>query len=52
VEGALRLCDRIALLERGAVRFLGTPAEYRASEHPLVRAFVDRDAAAAAARVS
>jgi len=52
VEGALRLCDRIALLERGAVRFLGTPAEYRASEHPLVQAFVDRDAAAAAARVS
>ena len=52
VEGALRLCDRIALLERGAVRFLGTPTEYRGSEHPLVRAFVDRDAAAAAARVS
>jgi phospholipid/cholesterol/gamma-HCH transport system ATP-binding protein len=52
VEGALRLCDRIALLERGAVRFLGTPAEYRTSEHPLVQAFVDRDAAAAAARVS
>jgi len=52
VEGALRLCDRIALLERGVVRFIGTPAEYRASNQALVRAFVDRDAAAAAARVS
>ena len=52
VEGALRFCDRIALLEQGAVRFLGTPAEFRASDHPLVRAFADRDAAAAAARAS
>lgn len=47
VEGALRLCDRLALLEGGAVRFLGTPAEFRSSDNPLVRAFVDRDAAAA-----
>ena len=51
VEGALRICDRIALLESGRVRFLGSAAEFRRSEQPLVRAFADREVAARAARI-
>lgn len=50
IEGALGLADRIALLDSGRVRFVGTPGEFRASEDPLVRAFASRDAAAEAAR--
>ena len=50
IEGALTISDRVALLEGGKLRFLGTPAEFRASTVPLVRAFADRAAAAAAAR--
>jgi phospholipid/cholesterol/gamma-HCH transport system ATP-binding protein len=50
IEGALRFSQRVALLEGGLLRFLGTPAEFRTSTEPLVRAFYDRDAAAAAAR--
>jgi len=49
VEGSLALCDRIALLAGGKLRFVGTPEEFRRSNDPLVRAFSDRDAAAAAA---
>ncbi len=49
VEGALPISDRVALLEGGKVRFVGTPDEFRMTEDPLVRAFLDRDAAAAAA---
>lgn len=47
VEGALELADRIALLAGGRVRFVGTPAEFRHSDDPLVRAFADRKVAAA-----
>jgi phospholipid/cholesterol/gamma-HCH transport system ATP-binding protein len=50
VEGALLVCDRIALLEGGRLHFIGTPEEFRHSDVPLVRAFADRTAAAAAAR--
>jgi phospholipid/cholesterol/gamma-HCH transport system ATP-binding protein len=50
VEGALAYCDRIALLEDGVLQFVGTPAEFRSSPTPLVRAFADRSAAAALAR--
>ena len=49
IEGALELSDRIALLDHGKVRFVGTPQEFRASQDPLVRAFADRAAAEAAA---
>jgi phospholipid/cholesterol/gamma-HCH transport system ATP-binding protein len=49
IEGALEMSDRIALLDHGRLRFVGTPAEFRASEDPLVRAFADRRAAAEAA---
>jgi phospholipid/cholesterol/gamma-HCH transport system ATP-binding protein len=50
VEGVLRYCDRVALLEGGVIRFIGKPQEFRDSRDALVRAFHDRDAAAAAAR--
>ena len=50
IEGALLVCNRIALLEGGCLHFIGTPEEFRHSDVPLVRAFADREAAAAAAR--
>jgi phospholipid/cholesterol/gamma-HCH transport system ATP-binding protein len=49
VEGALLISDRIALLDHGRLRFVGTPSEFRGSTDPLVVAFSDRKAAAAAA---
>jgi phospholipid/cholesterol/gamma-HCH transport system ATP-binding protein len=49
IEGGLLLADRVALLEGGKLRFIGTPHDFRTSTDPLVRAFVDREAAAAAA---
>jgi phospholipid/cholesterol/gamma-HCH transport system ATP-binding protein len=49
IEGALAISDRVALLDHGKLRFVGKPDEFRASEDPLVRAFGDRRAAAAAA---
>jgi phospholipid/cholesterol/gamma-HCH transport system ATP-binding protein len=48
VQGALDLCDRVALLDQGRIRVVGTPAEFRASGDPLARAFVDRRVAAIA----
>jgi phospholipid/cholesterol/gamma-HCH transport system ATP-binding protein len=50
VEGVLRYCDHVALLEGGRLRFVGTPDAFRASADPIVRAFYNREAAAAAAR--
>lgn len=49
IEQALEISDRVALLTHGKLRFVGTPAEFRTSEDPVVRAFADRRAAAAAA---
>ena len=49
VEGALAVSDRVALLEGGKLRFVGTPDEFRAAPDPLVQAFLDREAAAVAA---
>jgi phospholipid/cholesterol/gamma-HCH transport system ATP-binding protein len=48
VEGGLEMCDRVAMLGGGHLLFCGTPAEFRASSDPWVRAFVDRAAAEAA----
>jgi phospholipid/cholesterol/gamma-HCH transport system ATP-binding protein len=48
VEGGLQMCDRVAMLEGGSLRFVGTPAEFRSCSDPVVRAFVDRAAAEAA----
>ena len=49
IQGALEISDRVALLDHGRLRFVGSPAEFNASSDPLVRAFADRSAAAAAA---
>ena len=48
VEGGLLMCDRVAMLDRGTLRFCGTPEEFRDSDDPVVRAFGDRAAAEAA----
>ncbi len=48
IEGGLAMCDRVAMLEGGRVRFCGTPEAFRASPDPVVQAFVDRAAAEAA----
>jgi phospholipid/cholesterol/gamma-HCH transport system ATP-binding protein len=48
VEGGLTMCDRVAMLDNGTLRFCGTPAEFRACPDPVVQAFVDRAAAEAA----
>ncbi len=42
VREALALGDRIALLDDGAVRFLGTPDEFARSTDPAVSAFRER----------
>ena len=49
VEGALAVADRVAVLDKGRLQFVGTPEEFRRSEDPLVHAFADREAASAAA---
>jgi phospholipid/cholesterol/gamma-HCH transport system ATP-binding protein len=49
IEQALEISDRVALLTHGKLRFVGTPAAFRASGDPVVRAFADRQAAARAA---
>jgi phospholipid/cholesterol/gamma-HCH transport system ATP-binding protein len=49
IEQALEISDRVALLTHGKLRFVGTPAAFRASDDPVVRAFADRQAAAQAA---
>ncbi len=48
VEGGLLICDRVAMLDSGRLRFCGTPDEFRACPDPVVQAFVDRVAAEAA----
>jgi phospholipid/cholesterol/gamma-HCH transport system ATP-binding protein len=49
IQQALEISDRVALLEHGKLRFVGTPDAFRASEDPVVRAFADRRVAAEAA---
>ena len=48
VEGGLDMCDKVAMLHGGRIRFYGTPDEFRNSPDHVVRAFVDRAAAEAA----
>ena len=43
IEGALPISDRVAMLDRGRIRFEGTPQEFRDSDDKLVRAFLERD---------
>lgn len=44
VEGALPISDHVAMLDGGRIRFVGTPAEFEASDDVLVRAFLERNA--------
>ncbi len=48
IEGGLLMCDRVAMLDSGTLRFCGTPDEFRACPDPVVQAFVNRAAAEAA----
>ena len=48
IEGGLLICDRVALLDQGSLRFVGTPEAFRNSTDPVVRAFVSRSAMGAA----
>jgi phospholipid/cholesterol/gamma-HCH transport system ATP-binding protein len=48
IEGGLEIADRVGMLEGGVLRFVGTPEEFRQCPDPVVRAFVDRQAAEAA----
>jgi phospholipid/cholesterol/gamma-HCH transport system ATP-binding protein len=47
IEGALPISDHVAMLDRGAIRFVGTPEQFRTSNDTLVRAFLERDTPAA-----
>lgn len=49
IEQALEVSHRLALLDHGRLRFVGTPEAFRHSDDPVVHAFADRKAAAAAA---
>ena len=49
IEQAIEISDRIALLARGKLHFVGTPEAFKASQDLEVRAFADRRAAATAA---
>jgi phospholipid/cholesterol/gamma-HCH transport system ATP-binding protein len=51
IEGALPISDHVAMLDGGRIRFVGTPAEFKASDDVLVRAFLERDAMAGSDRV-
>jgi phospholipid/cholesterol/gamma-HCH transport system ATP-binding protein len=48
VEGAMEICDRIGLLHHGRLVLVGTPAQFRRSQDPIVRAVIDRRQAEAA----
>jgi phospholipid/cholesterol/gamma-HCH transport system ATP-binding protein len=43
IEGALPISDRVAMLDHGRIRFVGTADEFRNSGDALVRAFLERD---------
>jgi phospholipid/cholesterol/gamma-HCH transport system ATP-binding protein len=43
IEGTLPISDRVAMLDRGRIRFVGTADEFRTSDDQLVRAFIERD---------
>jgi phospholipid/cholesterol/gamma-HCH transport system ATP-binding protein len=43
VRGAFRVADRLALLSEGKIVMQGTPQEFRDSNNPKVREFLERD---------
>ncbi len=48
IEGGLLICDRVAMLTGGKLRFCGSPGEFRESTDPVVQSFVNRAGAEAA----
>ncbi len=46
VTSALRVGDHIGLLDNGRIDRLLTPDEFRASDHPIIRSFVEQGAVA------
>ena len=50
VGSALRVADRIALLNQGRLDVVLTPDEFVASSHPIVRSFLDSEPAPAGGR--
>ncbi|HET7275652.1 MAG TPA: ATP-binding cassette domain-containing protein [Longimicrobiaceae bacterium] len=51
IEGALPIADHVAMLDRGKIRFVGTPGEFRNSDDVLVRAFLERDSMTAPSNI-
>lgn len=43
VRGAFRVANRLALLSEGKIVMQGTPEEFRESDHPKVKEFLERD---------
>jgi len=41
MASAYRVANRVAMLHQGRIRFVGTPAEIRACEDPVVRGFIE-----------
>ena len=41
MKSAYRVGDRIAMLHDGRIRFVGTPDQIRATDDPVVRAFIE-----------
>jgi phospholipid/cholesterol/gamma-HCH transport system ATP-binding protein len=41
MQSAYRIANRIAMLDHGRIRFVGTPAEIQATEDAVVRSFVE-----------
>jgi phospholipid/cholesterol/gamma-HCH transport system ATP-binding protein len=41
IQSAFRVADRVALLNEGRLHAEGSPDEFRASEDPLIRAFLE-----------
>jgi phospholipid/cholesterol/gamma-HCH transport system ATP-binding protein len=41
MKSAYRIADRVAMLYRGRIRYVGTPAEIQETEDPVVRGFVE-----------
>lgn len=41
MKSAYRIADRIAMLYKGRIRYVGTPAEIQVAEDPVVRGFVE-----------
>ena len=41
MKSAYRIADRIAMLFKGSIRYVGTPAAIQQAEDPIVRAFIE-----------